>query len=40
MKRKIDEIDDNNIYDEIDEDAVNEYLKNWFIDKNIKIVDK
>lgn len=40
MKRKIDEIDDNNIYDEIDEDAVNEYLKKWFIDKNIKIVDK
>ena len=41
MKRKFDELnDDDNIYDEIDLDKVNEYLIKWFIDKNVKIIDK
>lgn len=40
MKRKYDEVDDNNIYNEIDLDKINEYLTKWFNDKNIKIVDK
>jgi|SaaInl85LU_5_DNA_1037374.scaffolds.fasta_scaffold04142_11 hypothetical protein len=41
MKRKFNELnDDDNIYDEIDLDKVNEYLTKWFIDKNVKIIDK
>lgn len=41
MKRKYDELnDDDNINDEIDLDNVNEYLTKWFIDKNVKIIDK
>lgn len=45
MKRKFDEIykDDNeieNVYDEVDLDKINDYLKKWFIDKNIIIINK
>lgn len=40
MKRKYDEVDDNNIYNEIDLDEINKYLTKWFNDKNIKIIDK
>lgn len=41
MKRKFKELDDDNIYNEekIDLDEITNYLKKWFIDKNIKIID-
>lgn len=41
MKRKFKQLNDDNIYNEekIDLDEIIDYLKKWFIDKNIKIID-
>lgn len=40
MKRKFDEIDDDNIYNENNVNEITKFIIKWLDDKNINIIDK